>query len=70
VAEKPDFDKLVQNVVNAAHQEGKQEQLGAYPMKPFYDATHKAVDALLDAIHAGVGVPRHETFCTPTEPRK
>jgi hypothetical protein len=42
-------------VVNAAHQEGRHEQIGAYPMQPFYDATHKAVDALLDAINtAGV----------------
>ena len=48
--DKPDFDKLVQNLVNASHEEGRQEAVGTQPMQGYYDRTHAAVNALLDAI--------------------
>lgn len=45
-----DFDKLVEALIYAASDEGQAASLCVEPMKPYYDRTHAARDALMDAI--------------------
>lgn len=50
MAKKPNIDKLVQELVDAAANEGIHEARGTYPMQGAYDRTHAARNALMDAI--------------------
>jgi hypothetical protein len=45
-----EIERLAQNVVNASHEEGRQEAFGTQPMQFFYERTHSSMDTLLSRI--------------------